>query len=48
MAIFENTRFYTIKEAVKYSTGSYGVIAVYIDKKGKEYFFINGKPSLSW
>jgi hypothetical protein len=48
MAMFKNSRFYSIKEAVKYSTGEFGVIAVYIDKQGKEYFFINGRPAMSW
>lgn len=48
MALFENNRYYTIKEAVKYSTGEYGLIAVYINKQGKETYFINGKPILKF
>ena len=32
----------TIKEAIKYSTGEYGLISCYEDANGKLYYFING------
>jgi len=49
MALFENSRYNTIKEAIKYSTGEYGLIAVYVNPKtNEEVYFINGKPFLSF
>lgn len=49
MAFLENNRYSTIKQAIKFSTGSYGLIAVYVDPKTKkEVFFLNGKPYLKW
>ena len=32
----------TIKDAIKYSTGEYGLISSYEDANGKIYYFING------
>jgi hypothetical protein len=32
----------TIKEAIKYSSGEYGLISCYEDANGKLYYFING------
>ena len=39
-----HNRYSTIKEAIKYSTEPYGLIAIYVDADGEEYYFINGKP----
>ena len=39
--------YYTIKEAIKYSSGEFGLIATYEDANGKLYYFINGKPTMS-
>jgi hypothetical protein len=49
MAFLENNKYSTIKEAIKFSTGEYGLIAVYVEPKTKkEYFFIGGRPAMSW
>ena len=32
----------TIKEAIKYSSGEYGLISTYQDANGKLYYFVNG------
>jgi len=32
----------TIKDAIKYSTGEYGLISSWTDSNGKIYYFING------
>jgi hypothetical protein len=32
----------TIKDAIKYSSGEYGLISCYEDANGKLYYFING------
>ena len=37
----------SIKEAVKYSSGEFGLIATYQDADGKLFFFINGRPTIS-
>ena len=37
----------TIKDAVKYSSGDWGVIATYQDAAGKLFYFINGRPVMS-
>ena len=37
----------SIKEAIKYSTGDYGLISTYQDAKGKLWYFLNGKPVVS-
>jgi len=42
----ENSTYSTIKEAVFYSTGSNGVIAVYQAPDGKLTYFVNGIPSM--
>jgi hypothetical protein len=34
--------YYTIKEAIKYSTGEFGCISVYENADGKLYYFVNG------
>jgi hypothetical protein len=46
MAFLENSTYSTIKEAIKYSTGDYGLIAVYQAPDGKLTYFINGVPSM--
>ena len=42
MAHIGGTTYKTIKEAIKYSTGEFGCIAVYENPNGKLYYFING------
>ncbi|MGO4819515.1 hypothetical protein [Flavobacterium sp. W22_SRS_FP1] len=37
----------SIKDAVKYSSGEFGLIATYKDANGKLFYFINGKPVIS-
>jgi hypothetical protein len=37
----------SIKDAVKYSSGEFGLIATYKDANGKLFYFINGKPVVS-
>lgn len=37
----------TIKEAIKYSSGEFGLIATYQDADGKLFYFVNGKPIVS-
>ena len=34
----------TIKDAVKYSSGDWGVIATYKNKEGEYFYFVNGRP----
>ena len=34
----------TVKEAIKYSSGDYGLIATFEDAEGNLYWFVNGKP----
>lgn len=34
--------YFSIKEAIKYSTGEYGLISTYEGPDGKLYYFING------
>ena len=41
-------RYFTIKEAIINSTGEKGLIAIYVDKKGNEIYFVNGKPMLQF
>ena len=49
MAFLENNTYSTIKEAIKYSTGEWGLIAVYVNPKTKlPTYFINGKPALTF
>jgi hypothetical protein len=47
MAFLENSTYDTIKEAIFYSTGDNGVIAVYKDKNNRLTYFINGIPKIS-
>jgi hypothetical protein len=47
MAFLENNTYNTIKEAVFYSTGNNGLIAVYQSPDGKLVYFINGRPSIT-
>ena len=35
-------RYTTIKEAIIYSTEPYGLIAIYVNKEGKKFYFVNG------
>jgi len=37
----------SIKEAIKYSSGDWGVISTYQDADGKLWYFIDGKPTMS-
>ena len=37
----------TIKDAIKNSSGEFGVISTYQDADGKLWYFINGKPTMS-
>ena len=37
-------RYTTIKEAIKYSSHPFGLMAIYVSKTGQEIYFINGKP----
>jgi hypothetical protein len=48
MTFLENSTYNTIKEAIYFSTGSNGLIAVYKDKEGNLIYFINGKPSMKF
>ena len=48
MAFLENSTYSTIKEAIFYSTGANGLIAIFKDKNNRETYFINGKPYLSF
>jgi hypothetical protein len=48
MAFLENSTYNTIKEAIFYSTGNNGLIAVYKDAKGSLTYFINGKPTMKF
>jgi hypothetical protein len=49
MAFLENNTYTTIKEAIKYSSGEYGCIAVYLkDANSLPVYFINGRPFLSF
>ncbi len=36
----------TIKEAIYHSTPDNGLLAIYKDAEGTEYWFVNGKPSV--
>lgn len=47
MAVIGGTIYKTIKEAVRYSSGEFGLIACYEDAEKKLYYFINGKPVVS-
>jgi hypothetical protein len=47
MAFLENSTYSTIKEAIFYSTGNNGIIAVYEAPDGKLVYFLNGKPSIT-
>ena len=38
------TIYKTIKEAIKMSTGDYGLISTYANKDGALFYFVNGKP----
>jgi hypothetical protein len=40
--------YYTIKEAIKYSSGEFGLIATYEDANGILYYFINGKAVMKF
>lgn len=46
MAFLESSTYSTIKEAVFYSTGNNGLIAVYQAPDGKLTYFINGVPTM--
>ena len=37
-----NNEYTTIKEAIIYSTEPYGLIAIYVNKEGKKFYFVNG------
>lgn len=37
----------SIKEAIKFSSGEFGLIATYQDADGKLFYFVNGKPIVS-
>jgi hypothetical protein len=37
----------TIKEAVKFSSGDFGLISCYQDVNGKLFYFVNGIPVVS-
>jgi len=37
----------SIKDAIKYSSGDYGLIATYQDADLKLWYFVNGKPIIS-
>ena len=39
-----NNEYTTIKEAIQYSTEPYGLIAIYVSKEGKKFYFLNGLP----
>ena len=41
------TIYKTIKEAIKFSSGEFGLISCYEDANGKLFYFINGKPTMS-
>lgn len=47
MAHIGGTVYKTIKEAIKYSSGEFGLIATYEDANGKLFYFLNGKPVVS-
>ncbi len=47
MAALGGTVYKTIKEAIKYSSGEFGLIATYEDANGKLFYFLNGKPVVS-
>ena len=45
MAYLTGHIFTDIKEAIKYSTGDFGLISIFEDKNGKLHYFLNGKPT---
>jgi hypothetical protein len=47
MAHLGGQTYNTIKDAIKFSTGEFGLIATYEDAEGKLWYFINGKPTMS-
>lgn len=40
--------YHTIKEAIINSTGDYGLISIYRDAEGKDTYFVNGKPAMTF
>lgn len=47
MSFLENSTYSTIKEAIFYSSGNNGLIAIYKAPNGQLTYFINGKPALN-
>jgi hypothetical protein len=43
---FDLKTYKTIKEAIWQSTPDNGLLSVYVDKDGKETWFVLGKPSI--
>jgi hypothetical protein len=44
---FPGQIYKTVREAVFYSTGDNGVLAIFEDENGKLWWFLNGKPSIT-
>jgi hypothetical protein len=44
---FPGQIYYTVREAIFYSTGDNGVLAIFEDENGKLWWFLNGKPSIT-
>lgn len=44
---FPGQIYKTVKEAIIFSSGENGIIAIFEDENGKKTFFLNGKPSMT-